>query len=335
MTPHASREQLIALREGRAGAATRELLNHVAGCAECQRTAQETLDVSSDARALAESLAAGETEAPRVEPRVRRRPSRAIRWIAAAAIIAALAVAIPFLWRRANSPKAPHVVTKPVPPPDAPRVITPPSQTRQVQGTPARPERWESVVREATASGALQMPGVLLALRTPADMFRASAEDPAAAPDMRPFGEVVESDRPRFRWPAPAGATSTVIVGEQGAIVTQSPALQAGLWTPAAALPRGKTYTWQVELRRGEETEMLPAPPVPMARFHVLSAAAKAELDAVRAAAPRDHLLLGIVYARSGLRGDAVRELTEAARDGVSEARPLLESVRNWPHTGR
>ena len=179
------------------------------------------------------------------------------------------------------------------------------------------------------------MPAVLHALRTPSDTFRASADGPATVPDMRPFGEVVESDRPRFRWPAPAGATSTVIVGGQGAIVIQSPVLGTRVWTPSAELARGKTYTWQVELRRGEETEMLPTPPVPMARFHVLSAAAKAELDAVRVAAPDDHLLLGIVYARSGLRGDAVRELTEAARDGVPEASPLLESVRNWPPTGR
>jgi hypothetical protein len=85
---------------------------------------------------------------------------------------------------------------------------------------------------------------------------------------------------------------------------------------------------WQVEVRRKNSRTILPAPPIPPAIFRVLETAAHEELEVARAAHPSDHLLLGILYARDGLRADAERELGQAASP---DAQRLLRSVQAWP----
>jgi len=96
-------------------------------------------------------------------------------------------------------------------------------------------------------------------------------------------------------------------------------------WTCDVELPRGRAYTWQVEVRRGDATSMLPMPPAPPARFEVLSARTKEALDAVRRDWPDDHLLLGVLCARAGLREAALEEL-----GAVPEGGALRRSVANW-----
>ncbi|HEX6095090.1 MAG TPA: hypothetical protein VF432_02110 [Thermoanaerobaculia bacterium] len=316
MSEHADRERLLALRLGKLDAAeTRALLNHVATCAQCQRTAQETLAVDAHARELVRSLS--EEEAV---PAPRRRP--AYRWLAVAAVLAALAfvLAFPFLRRRPTETPAP-IVRKTVPPPAA----APPAR----QAKPARPEPFEAIVRQATAAGALPMPAFLVALQPSGDQFRSATAEPPRA-ELTPFAEVLETDRPRFRWPSKPGARYLVLVAEKDRIVAESPSLTRNEWRCDVALARGRTYTWQVEVRSGEETVMLPVPPAPRARFHVLGAEAKAQLDQARATAPDDRLLLGILAARAGLRGEAIEHL-RAAPGGEA----LLASVRKWPDPSR
>lgn len=319
MTQHVDRERLVALRLGRlTGEESRELLNHVAGCAECQRAAQSTLDVRTDARELADSFAGGKRVPARLRP--------SMRWLAAAAVAAAV---LAVLFTRDDRPAVrPPVATNAT----STRNASPHPRPDPVR-TPERPEPWNALVAEAVRKGMLEAPAVLLALRPETDIFR---DDPSGAqkmPDMKPRAEVVESDRPLFSWPGRSGATYTVLVGEKGKIVAQSPSLETNSWRSEDALPRGKTYSWQVETRLGAETWMIPAPPAPMARFHVLEARVKEQLDAARRAVPDDDLLLGILAARAGLREDALEHLQAAVKEGTAEARPLLDSVKSWPDT--
>jgi hypothetical protein len=310
MSEHADRERLLALRLGKLDAAeSRALLNHVAACAQCQRTAQETLSVDTHARELVRSLSEEETV-----PAPRRRP--VVRWLAAAAVLAALLLALPFLRPRPTE-VPPPVVRKTAPPPAA-RPSAPASR-------PARPEPFEAIVRQATAAGALAIPASLAGVQPAGDQFRSTAPEPARA-ELTPFAEVVETDRPRFRWPSQPGASYLILVIEKDRIVAESPSLTRNEWRCNVALARGRTYTWQVEVRDDGKTVILPLPPAPQARFHVLGAGEKAQLDEARATAPDDHLLLGILAARAGLRDEAIEHLS-AAPGGEA----LLASVRKWP----
>ena len=306
MTEHARTEELIALRMGTLGGEqSRELLNHVAGCAICRHAAREVLDLRSDGGELAGSLM-------REEPRRRSR----VWWLAAAALVAAIAVAIPLLRPRSAPPARREVAAVPRPAPPA--------------AEPARPSPWEAMVRETLAAGRIDPPALLVSLQPEPDTFRARTEE-ARIPDMRPFAEIVESDRPLFRWPATRGATYTVIVGDRGRIVAQSKPLREASWRCTVSLPRGRTYRWQVEVRRGDEASMMPMPPAPNARFHVLDAKTKEELDA----APRNEpLVLGILYAKAGLREQALEQL-DAAATNTPAARALSDSVRSWSRARR
>jgi hypothetical protein len=139
---------------------------------------------------------------------------------------------------------------------------------------------------------------------------------------------IVETTRPRFEWPAESGAAYVVSVLDGTEIVAESPRLTQSSWQPAKNLPRGRSYQWQVEVFRGGGKRILPAPPAPPALFRVLDAKAHAELEAARAAHPRDALLLGVLYARHGLRAEAEREL---ARVETEDGRRLLQSFEEWP----
>jgi hypothetical protein len=210
-------------------------------------------------------------------------------------------------------------------------VVTNTTATTPPAPVPARPAPWNALVVDAVRKGAIEAPAALLSLRTTAGRFRDDPVPRPPTPDLRPSGEVVESDRPTFSWPETSGAIYTVLVGEKGRIVAQSSPLTTNRWRSDQPLPRGRTYSWQVETRRGEETSMLPAPPAPMARFHVLEGRLKEQLDEARRAVPGDDLVLGVLAARAGLREAALQHLSAAAERGVPEARPLLDSVRSWP----
>ncbi len=325
MTTHASREQLVALRQGKVpGAESRALLNHVAGCAECQRAAREALGADANVRELVASFgppasSPADEHASRVRSRAGETPARqpagrrrsAASWLVAAAVLV-LVFALLLSRRERPAPEAP------------PRIVT--TTTVPAVPPPPPPER-PAVVREVLAAGKIPMPVTLAAVLPARDSFRSAGEEPVAAAKMHPAAEVLETQRPRFTWPATEGATYTVLIGANGNLVAQSPELRENAWQCDVALARGRTYSWQVELRRGDETTMLPMPPEPTMRFHVLSASVKNDLDAARRATPDDHLLLGVLYARAGLREEALRELAAASEP---EARTLAASIRAW-----
>ena len=82
-------------------------------------------------------------------------------------------------------------------------------------------------------------------------------------------------------------------------------------------------------------TSVIPPPQDRRAEFSVISAEQEAALVAARAATPNDHLALAVLYASSGLKQHAHRELATyvAANPGDPVGHALLASLERWPGT--
>jgi hypothetical protein len=147
-----------------------------------------------------------------------------------------------------------------------------------------------------------------------------------------PAGEAIESARPTFSWTdLPGAASYTVFVRDlkSGAEV-RSDATQATRWTPSADLIRGHTYAWMVEASLDGHLVRAPATNEPLAQFKVIGSDEAEEIRMARSELPGSHLLMGLIYARAGLRSEAQRELkalVEANPDSET-ARKLYQSVR-------
>jgi hypothetical protein len=207
---------------------------------------------------------------------------------------------------------------------------TAPSVAPRVAHVPAAPKAdrypradWNALVRESLASGTLARPAVLADMAMIAGRLR--GEPVAEATALAPAGIVVEAARPRFTWPAVDGAEYVVAVYDGRREVARSRSIHATSWTPARALIRGRTYGWQVEVHTDADDRIIPEPPAPPAVVHVLGERELADIEAARALAPDDHLLLGLLYARAGLVREAESELRR-----VPEAAGIARSLESW-----
>lgn len=223
-----------------------------------------------------------------------RRPPRRRWWLAAAAAAAVLmAILAVLLLRREPPGKAPIVQT----------TTTGPQQ-------PVIRAEWHKLVDDTLAAGRLPFPPFMAVLHDSGQTFR--GEGPAGSQKLAPSGVAVETQRPTLSWPRVDGATYVASIFEDEAMIVQSEPSPAPSWTPPRPLRRGQTYTWQVEATRGGETTVLPAPPAPPARFHVVGAAEQEDLQAARAQRPEDHLLLAVLCARAGLEREARQQLQQS-----------------------
>jgi len=186
---------------------------------------------------------------------------------------------------------------------------------------------WDYAVRDALSRAAVERPSILHDLRPPAQVLRGS--DPALQTKMSPAGVVIETTTPSFTWTAKPGGKYVVSVYDGVERVTQSGVIRTTNWRIPQPLRRGRTYTWQVEVRHGNEVKVVPAPPAAPALFHVLDEQDAAMLAEARREFPGDHLLQGVLYARMGLQQQAVEELWQHAAQHP-EARALAENIARW-----
>ena len=197
--------------------------------------------------------------------------------------------------------------------------------------------KWDAIVRAARAGEPVPMPRELVRLLRPADILRGPG-DPSGSGPPSPSGVVVETTRPAFTWNARSGDRSTVLVFAGDREVARSESLTTATWTTPLDLQRGVTYTWQVEIDKNGELEVIPSPPARPPQFHILDAATHAEIEAARRQHPSDPLFLGIIYARAGLIDEARTELRRV-REGadVPTAQRLLRELDSWsvPHPAR
>jgi anti-sigma factor RsiW len=272
--------------------------SHLAECARCRE------DVA-DLRVMAAAL---------------RPPRRSARlWLAAAAVVA-IAILGMVVWGRRT----------PAPPPAIPAASVEPRATPAVAPKPPPPRyarsEWADAVNDAVHRGVIAMPAALAELQVASDELRGPGEERITRLD--PAAEIVEETRPLFRWPAEQGATYVVSVFDRHELVAESGVLSASRWRPERELARGPRYHWEVEVRCGEERIILPAPPAPPAFFRILDRTAHDDLERARQHHGSDPLLLGILYARYGLRDAALRELTKVPS---ADGQRLRRSVEEWP----
>jgi hypothetical protein len=191
------------------------------------------------------------------------------------------------------------------------------------------------LVAMALATGELNVPGPILALRGAPSVVRGSAAAASFAL-LAPLGTAVVDDRPRFTWNPLAGASAyrVAIFASGFRKVRESAWLASSEWTPPESLERGQVYSWEVTARMGtaEDSPTVRAPSLsdPEARFQVMDAAEAADLERALREHPESHLLLGVLFARAGALDLAEQELAlhVTANPQSAQAARLLEKVR-------
>jgi hypothetical protein len=280
-----------------------DVLLHLESCALCGRAGE--VRAADDLAMLRSELMTGETPSR----------TRAWWWVAAAALAAAIAGVIAL---RDDPPVRPERV--------APVVVRTPPAAKPGGLKPAAPPapqyadaEWGRLVARAVATARLPFPAELAALQAPADIVRGSSE---AIERVAPTGIVVDDVRPTFTWPAREG-THTVSVFDDTREVIRSAPLKRARWTPDRDLPRGRTLSWQVEVTRDGAIETIPRPPAPPALFRIAGAAEHRQLERARAEHPNDFLLHSVLYARAGMRREALASLQRAAAADTAARRIL------------
>jgi hypothetical protein len=234
----------------------------------------------------------------------RRHP---ISWLIAAAA-AAIAIAAAFWWSQQERTVRPRIVHAAVLPPE-----------------------WNAVVQQAREKRRIDPPAAFRALQADRDTLRGRPV-PHAGGTFSPSGTIVETQQPSFRWPAVDSAGYVVKIFEDEKEILRSPLLHESRWTPPRTLARGVTYVWQIAAHSDSVVTILPAPPDPPALFTILDAKEMAGIDAARRQFPDNHFLLGVLYARAGVRDRAEDELGRwiAVHPTDAAARDLLSSVEAW-----
>ncbi|HEX7152038.1 MAG TPA: hypothetical protein VF618_11170 [Thermoanaerobaculia bacterium] len=234
------------------------------------------------------------------------------RWVPIAATAAAAAVLIAVVLLSAYEPEAPPARSTPV---AATRPNLPPPAPVRVS---MRPE-WEQLVAETLRSGELPFPAGMDSLRPPRGDVRGFEDAPRTR--LTPAGVVIRETRPRFTWPASKHDAYVVSVFDGERELARSPALTSHEWTPPHDLPRGRTLVWQVRAMRGEDIDILPAPPEPTAAFRIISVEDQHALDEAARVHPQDTLLRAVLLAKAGLRDEALAALAEVPAERAGQLR--------------
>jgi hypothetical protein len=147
-----------------------------------------------------------------------------------------------------------------------------------------------------------------------------------------PFHTVCLTDRPSFRWRAPAGAQGFVvrIYDKDLKVIAESPPLESPSWSAFAPLKRGETYSWDVTAQVRGEPFVSPAEGQARPRFRILDARSLNEIEDIRRKASGSHLAMAIEYADQGLLDESEAELEELRRENPNSTlvRSLLEGIR-------
>ena len=302
LNKHLTVEELVRFRTGDLSAEeTVRVGQHLAKCKECAAAARQSQDAAHVAQGFRDALRDGERTAGR-------------RWKRMAAIAAAVLIGIvSVIAYRMTS------VTRPAAPPSA-------AHTARIDY--GRSD-WNELVNQALANGRVAIPD-LTELSAAGGTVRS---EEGAAQKVDPEGVVVESDRPRFSWPAVLkAATYEVVVYRGEREVLHSGKLRVTTYVPERSLERGAVYQWQVLVtEEGGAVRILPTGPAAPALIRILPAPDAVALTDARRHFPGDALLAGTLKARYGLLDDARRDLTAAAQQhpGDAPVARLRDTVTN------
>jgi anti-sigma factor RsiW len=251
-----------------------------------------------------------EDAASLIEFRQRLTGQSRTRWWIPAAIAAAVIVGI-FLWHR---------------PTPAPNLA---SARLELSAEWSAADR--TVVQRALNDGALPFAPLPADLQAAPGTLR-GAPTPESFSLVEPLGAIVYSDRPAFRWQLLPGAVSyrVEIYDDNFQLIYSSPMVVGDSWKASSPLPRGVSYRWQVTASKSGSTVTAPAPPAPEARFQILDSETAKRIARADSQGSAGHLLAAVLFAQSGMRADANRELDAldpAVRDRP-EVRKLIDSAK-------
>ena len=152
---------------------------------------------------------------------------------------------------------------------------------------------------------------------------------------IEPFGIVILSDRPTFRWTRLDGATGYMVevYDEWFNPLVRSPQIIDHSWTAPQSLKRGAIYYWLVKAIKDGQEFKAPRPPAPQAKFRILDEATADELAKARRDYASSRLTLGLLYAQAGLLNEAEVEFQALSRNNPDSelGRRLLKQVRTKP----
>lgn len=342
---HLSFEQTARYIEGESGGEELQVINdHLSACGQCKLAV-------SDLRAFREQVEPGLRHEHRP---ARARPSADGWWRRMAAVVisrfpgsrpliagAALAALVLMwagwaIWRtmQENVPIRGAVSTSQAPamaPASASPVIARLDDSGGIvtldragalAGVDSLPPAYRLMVKEGLTDQRLEKPSFLAALSRPGGSLMGSNERGNQFLPSDPFGKVVLSDRPIFRWTQLKGAAAYVVEIYDGnfSLLTASPQISGTSWTAAQPLRRGTAYSWQVTAFKDGREVKSPRPPAPQAQFYVLDQARADEILRAQRDYASSHMLLGLLYARAGLLDEAEQELQTLQRRNPDSA---------------
>ena len=286
---HLSFEQLESLVRNPAHAANGECLEHVTFCRTC---AAELADLKAFRTTL------GLTG--------RRKPRESLlRWlvpVVAIAIVLITFAGLEFVRQPAGIPamEKPALVTSVR---DLGGVVGV-DATGQVRGVLGLETTDAQAVLEALRDGKVPaQPDMRDLSRTRETLLSGETNRPVLTA-VGPTGTVVSSDRPLFRWKAPAGSGSfriAVFDSDFNPVAASGP-FAGTEWQPEKPMARGKTYIWTISGTVGGVSVTAPQSPEPEARFRV---ADQALAEAVLQRAAKSDLAYSLAAWKAGMKEEA------------------------------
>ncbi|HKQ79395.1 MAG TPA: zf-HC2 domain-containing protein [Blastocatellia bacterium] len=357
---HPTFEQSAAFVDGLISGEERRMIeDHLASCAQCAplvadlRVFRNEVALDLDREYRPETMAAGASWLTRFKAVLPAPLSNIPVWVyAAAPVILLLAVAWWIVWRGTPNERSPQIViTSPTPAPSplinrsSPTPVIAPvivkltdggsSLTLDANGAITGVDQWPSeyqrLAREALTAQRVEKSPLLAGLSRPGSSLMGGDDEGRRFAAIEPAGKVLLTDRPTFRWSRLSGATGYIVevYGARFNLVSSSPLLTSVSWT-ATPLARGQVYSWQVKAIKDGQDFKAPRPPAPEAKFRILDQSTANEIARARADYSSSHLLLGLLYARSGLIAEADQEFHALQKDNPDSvvARRLLETVQ-------
>jgi hypothetical protein len=262
------------------------------------------------------------------------------------------------VWTLRDRPPEQEVVvvpTPPSPPAQVPAPAPPPAQLvaqlndgehhltldqeGNLSGADDLPPAYQSLLKEALTNRRIEASPQLKGLARPSSSLMSTDKEGSDFSVIEPFGKVLLTDRPTFRWSPMKGATgyTVEVYDSKFNLVAGSPQLTDNSWTAPQSLSRGEVYAWQVKAIKDGQEFKSPRPPAPQARFRILDRAKANELAKARRAYQSSHLTLGLLYAEAGLLPEAERELGVLQRQNPNSeiARSLLDQVKALRRSGK
>lgn len=205
------------------------------------------------------------------------------------------------------------------------------SSADKLAGLESAPTQIQSQVAVALKNGQVKTPSFIADLKGKAGELMGVRE--AQYGLAYPVATAVAVQTPTFAWRPIADAENYVVTvyDTAGRKVVSSAPVTETTWQSKVHLSRGRSYSWQVRANVNGKELLMPPPAAAEARFRIIDDTRARELAEARRDFSKSHLLLGVLYAETGLLRESARELRKVvqANPKSTVARSLLRSIED------